>query len=366
VADTDEIVEAVREFFNRAWTPERRVASLKADGADEQLWQQAAEQGWFALTAPEPSGGMGLPPSVLAALSRLFGALLVTGPLLEQMLLPGLLLAAADGDAPAASERLVSALAGETRLALVDAGATIQWARPIGGVTVTDGKINGCVELVRFGSEADALVVIAANGLHADVLVVDPHRAGITVVKRPSADPGASYASVVFDDVVIEAGEVIAGGSAGTALADSIRSWLRVLIACELSGIARHLLNLSVEYVQQREQFGRPVGTFQAIKHLAASTAQRVIQLESFCDAVTTDSKTLTPEAFALAASTLKANAAESARLASEDALQMHGGIGFTYEYELHWYYKRALALRSWFGDERELAVEIGRSRLSA
>ncbi|CAM5699892.1 acyl-CoA dehydrogenase family protein [Streptomyces hirsutus] len=88
--------------------------------------------------------------------------------------------------------------------------------------------------------------------------------------------------------------------------------------------------------------------------------------LESLVEAVAADSATLSPGAFELAALSLKAAAAEVGRSACEDALQIHGGIGFTHEHELHWYYKRALSLRTWYGDEREAATEVGRRLVSA
>ncbi|CAM5579016.1 acyl-CoA dehydrogenase family protein [Streptomyces hirsutus] len=87
--------------------------------------------------------------------------------------------------------------------------------------------------------------------------------------------------------------------------------------------------------------------------------------LESLVEAVAADSATLSPGAFELAALSLKAAAAEVGRSACEDALQIHGGIGFTHEHELHWYYKRALSLRTWYGDEREAATEVGRRLMS-
>lgn len=365
----NELVGPVREFLNRSLSDDRRVAMLEGNGDDPKFLAEAAELGWFALTAPETEDGLGLHPAELAPVFRVFGERLLPGPTLEQMLVPGLLLgslADAGQQADPVRERLRPALAGEARVAVADPGVTRHWQQALGNLRAGSGRLDGALELVRFGSEADELVVVTADDSGALVVLVDRNRAGVTVTPRPSADPGATFAALGCDEVAFTDADVVARGPAADALVTQLQAWQRVLVSCELAGIARRMLDLTVEYVQQREQFGRTIATFQVIRQMAATAAQRVILLENFCDAVAQDAPRLDTAELALAAMTLKANAAESARLVVEDALQMHGGIGFTYEYELHWYYKRALALRTWYGDERELAVEVGRHKLSA
>jgi alkylation response protein AidB-like acyl-CoA dehydrogenase len=367
VADVDnELVGPIREFLDRAFSADRRLAMLEANGDDPKLWEEAAGQGWFALLAPEDEDGLALHPAELVPVFRLFGERLLCGPMLEQMLLPGLLLAAAPGQpTQGARARLLGALTGGTRIAVADPGITAHWQGANGALSVGSGRLTGSLELVRFGAEADDLVVIAGDGAETVVALVTARQDGLTLTQRPSADPGARYARMSVD-VVLEDGDVLARGDAAVRLAGQLRAWTRILIAAELAGIARHSLDLALGYIQERQQFGRAIATFQAVRHMAASAAQRVILLENFCDAVAADSAALPPEGLVTAALTLKTNASEAARAAAEDAVQMHGGIGFTYEYELHWYYKRALALRTWYGDERELAIEIGRRKLAS
>ncbi|MFE9924375.1 acyl-CoA dehydrogenase family protein [Streptomyces sp. NPDC005774] len=361
----DEILQAVKGFLDRDYPGERRLAALRAHGEDPRLLEEAARQGWFGLVAPEAEDGLGLDPARLVPLLRLLGQRLVPGPLMEQMLLPGLLLRTAPGDS--ARSRLASALIGGARVAVLDPGVTLDWRAANGSPVLGSGGLAGSVDLVRFGAVSDLFVVIVdGTDAKATVLVVDRARSGITVTGHESTDPGASYAGVSLDAVAVEQGDIIAQGEDGAALVALLRSWQRVLVAAELAGIARHMLDASVEFAKQREQFGRPIGSFQAIKHIAASAAQRVIMLESFVEAVAADSAALAPKEFALAALTLKAHAAGVGRSVCEDALQIHGGIGFTHEHELHWYYKRALSLRTWYGDEREAATEAGRRMVSA
>lgn len=365
VAD-NEILQAVRTFLDRGWTGERRVTALEGDGQDDRLFSQAADQGWFALTAPESEDGLGLHPSDLVPMFHLFGERLIPGPMLEQMLLPGLLLGSTPG--AAAAEALRGAALGERRVALVDAGATTAWRSTIGSVEVAGDRLTGAVNLVRSGSHADVFVVIAGGTGQgaAHVVIVDAARPGVNVVPHRSGDPASAYARVQFDEVPLEPGDLVATGEPAIELSRHLQSWMRVLISATLAGIGRRMLDLGVDFVKHREQFGRPVGSFQAVKHIAAGVAQRVIMLECFTEAVAEDSRIQDLDTFELASYTLKANASEVARTACEDALQMHGGIGMTYEYELHWWYKHALALRTWYGDERESAIEVGRRKLSA
>jgi alkylation response protein AidB-like acyl-CoA dehydrogenase len=362
----NELVGPIRQFLDRSFGAERRVAMLEANGDDPKLLAEVAELGWFAATAPEEEDGLGMHPSQLAEVFRAFGERLLPGPMLEQMLLPGLLLAAVGPDGGTVADRLRPALTGDRRIAVADPGVTFDWRELNGALRADSGRLAGALEVVRFGAEADEVLLLAEEASGPVVVLVERGRAGLSVRSRPSADPGAAFAGLRCHDVEFTDADVVARGARAAELATTVRAWQRILIACELAGIARHMLDVALEYIQQREQFGRTVATFQVIRQMAATAAQRVILLENFCEAVAYDSSALSTEELALAAMTLKANASETARLVVEDALQMHGGIGFTYEYELHWYYKRALSLRTWYGDERELAIEVGRRRLSA
>ena len=342
---------------------------LEAAGDEPKLWAEVAALGWFGLTAAEEEGGLGMHPSQLASVFRAFGERLLTGPMLEQMLVPGLILAAVSGsgdESAAVTDRVRPTLTGDVRMVVADPGVTYHWQHVNGKLQVTNNRLDGELELVRFGAEADEILVVTQDELGPLVALIDSGRNGLTISARPSADPGAAFAGIRCDGVLIEPSDVVARAEEAAHLSTQIQAWQRVLLACELAGIARRMLDLTLAYIQQREQFGRQIATFQVMRQMAATAAQRVILLENFCEAVAQDAPSLTTKELALAAMTLKATASETARLVVEDALQMHGGIGFTYEYELHWYYKRALSLRTWYGDERELAIEIGRQKLSA
>lgn len=346
----DDLVSSVAAFLDRALPPERHRAILAAGGWDEGLHAELIALGWAELTADPDDGGLGVSLAELGGLAGLVGERLVPGPLVEQLVLPAL---------------LPGALGGARLPVLADPAVTVDWAADAGGLQLCGGILTGVVELVRFGAQADVIVLAADSGPGEPAVVVLPagDRA-LRVDELISADPAARFARVAVAERPMAAGEVVATGAAAVELLARVRAWLRVLTACELAGIARRVLADSVAYAGQREQFGRPVGSFQALKHILATMAQLSLSLDALCEAATADAAGQDAAALELTGLTVKACAAQSARQVCEDGLQVHGGIGFTTEYDLHWYLRRALALRSWYGDERELAGLIGARRL--
>ncbi|NMH95939.1 acyl-CoA dehydrogenase family protein [Pseudonocardia acidicola] len=353
----DDLVTPIREFLDRRLPPERHREALA--GRDPGLLTELRELGWADLSRPEADGGLGVPLAQLRGLAELVGERLVPGPLVEQLVLPACLgLVRGNGRRN-----------GDFRAqALADPGVTLGWRGEIGGFSLTGDRLTGTLELVRHAAQAEALVLVA-EGPGGPVLVALP--AGdpaLTITSLRSDDPAAHYARVTVADRAVAPGEVLATGAGAAALLVRIRAWLRLFTACELAGVARRVLADSVAYAGQREQFGRPIGAFQAVKHLLAGMAQASLSLDALCAAAADDAAEAEArgdlaalEAHGWAA---KAFAARSARAVAEDGLQVHGGIGFTTEYDLHHYLRRALALRSWYGDERELTPLLGARRL--
>jgi alkylation response protein AidB-like acyl-CoA dehydrogenase len=346
----DDLTVSVAAFLDRALPPERHRAILAAGGWDEGLHAELTALGWAELTAAAVDGGLGVSLAQLGGLVGLIGERLVPGPLVEQLVLPAL---------------LPGALAGARLPALADPGVTVHWAAELGGLHLRGRTLAGTVELVRFGAQADVIVLAADTGPGEPAVVVLPAEdPALRIQELISADPGARYARVAVAERQVAPGEVVATGPAAVELLARVRAWLRILTACELAGIARRVLADSVAYAGQREQFGRPVGSFQALKHILATMAQLSLSLDALCEAATADAAEQDVAALELTGLTVKACAAQSARQVCEDGLQVHGGIGFTTECDLHWFLRRALALRSWYGDERELAGLIGARRL--
>ncbi|QJY49372.1 acyl-CoA dehydrogenase family protein [Pseudonocardia broussonetiae] len=340
MAEQHEYATAVDDYLTRAYDGDRRRALLDHGGWDPGLAAEAADLGWYALAVPEDRGGLGASLSDLGAVFEQYGRHLVIGPQLENSLLPALVEGVeADGKGVPA--------------ALVDPGAG-DGSGDLGTVALTGERLTGSVGAVRFAAQADRFVVLAGEA----VCLVDAVAPGVHVEALDSADPATAFARVELDAVVPD--RVLTGDGRVPALS----AWARLLLACELSGLARGALERTVEHVGQREQFGRPIGSFQAVQHIAADMHARSTGLHNLCLAAVADAAGASPAELDLLAWTAKAHAAEAAVAVCEDAIQLHGGMGFTTESDVSWYYRRALALRGWYGDEVELRQRVGAALL--
>lgn len=342
MAEHDDLTSAVDDYLSRHYAGDRCRKLLDGGGWDPGLAAELAELGWYSLAVPEDRGGIGASAADLGRVFLEYGRHLVIGPLLENSVLPALI------------EDLDPDPAG-TPPALVDPGVTHDWASEYGSVSLTGHELTGSVDAVRFAAQAGVLVVVAG----AAICVVDPRAAGVHIESVRSADPGTAFARVELDRVAVDTVIVDDG------LVGRIRAWARFLLACELSGIAQGALERTVAYVGQREQFGRPIGGFQAVQHLAADMTARSTGLRNLCIAALDDAGDASPAQLELLASTAKAHAADTAVRVCEDAIQLHGGMGFTTETDVSWFYRRALALRGWYGDETELRQLIGAALLT-
>jgi acyl-CoA dehydrogenase len=304
---------------------------------------------------PERHGGLGAPLPALGPVFSALGRHLVVGPMLENTLLPAVL-----HEYWASAPGLAAAVGTGVPVALADPGVNDDRAVDVGSVTLRGHRLFGTVEAVRFAGQASLLVVIAATDAGEVVCLVDPAAAGLRISDVDSADPATAFARIALDDVPVDVRTPADGGE----LVARIRSWARLLIACELSGLAEHALDRAVEHIGQREQFGQPIGSFQAVKHIAADMYAQATSLGNLCAAALADAAGASAAELEVLAWTAKAHAAEVAVRVCEDAVQLHGGMGFTTESEVSAYYLRALALRAWYGDAIELRLHIGAALL--
>jgi alkylation response protein AidB-like acyl-CoA dehydrogenase len=284
------------------------------------------------------------------------GRHLFAGPLAEHVIAGAFAASAAEGTA---QHRLTAVLGGEGLLAVVDAAVA---GEPAGPELGNDRLTGGC-ELVRFAGDADELLVVAQRSDGGAVLVIPTARAGVVARARPGLDPATAMARVRFEDVEVDEADIVVAGEDAGELIERIRAGMRIAIACELSGIAEHSLTLAVVYAKERHQFGRPIGSFQALQHILADMARESFGLGRLCrEAVTVTD----PELLAEVGLVTKAHAATAARSVVEGSLQVHGGIAFTIEHQLHRYYKHLLFLEGLYGDRREIYAILGRRLLNA
>ncbi|MFF4079438.1 acyl-CoA dehydrogenase family protein [Streptomyces sp. NPDC001777] len=384
-AEQDEIRRTLRTLLTRHGTPEEvRGAALTADGYDTALWRRLARDlGLPGLALPEEYGGVGCGLAELAVACEETGRALLSSPLIATAALAAPLIAAL-GTAAQRAELLPRIAAGELTAALAVPGAALTaalglTADPTGGTwsgggraggvqaasaatgkTAADGAtarwLYGEVDQVLDGHSADLLLVAAHTGgfprSRTLLFLVRPETAtGLVRTRhttldgtRPSArvelrDTGAELLGA--DDTRDVTGDLAAVGGPAAAL-----------LAAEAVGSAAGALERTVEHVKAREQFGRPIGSFQAVKHRLADLYVQVRAARSAAYYAAWD-----PTAGGLAL----AQALEALRLTAAETVQLHGGIGFTWEHEAHLYFKRAAAAELLLGPVHALRDHAAR-----
>jgi alkylation response protein AidB-like acyl-CoA dehydrogenase len=350
LTDEQQAIKATAKGFLAARYKSERIRELadSETGFDQSEWDEMAELGWAGLALPEEWGGQGLGIVDLAVLFEEMGYALAPSPLFSNTIV-GMALALCGSDDQ--RERYLRPLAaGEKRgvPALWDAGSP---ATP-GGFTLegkADGEdlvLDGEKVLVPDAASADFFVVAAADGRRH---LVDAGADGVTVTPEPSIDLTRRLSSVRLDGV-----RVAAQDSMPAAAADYYPVFFRlcVALAAESTGIAQRTMEMSVEYAKDRKQFDRPIGAYQAVSHRCA---QMLLETENSRSAVygaawAADAE---PESLPLAASIAKAYASDAGWRVPDAAIQVHGGIGFTWEHDLHFFLKRGKANAAMFGDAK-------------
>jgi alkylation response protein AidB-like acyl-CoA dehydrogenase len=317
-------------------------------GWDRDLWAAMVEQGWAGIALAEEDGGLGLGWVEAALLIEAVGAHVAPAPVLGQVLA-----LAALTDAGVASDRVASLLAGDE---VAVAAATHVELTP-----AADGwRASGRTEPVPFAPSA-ALVVVPGRTTDGDEhLVAVPWARG-----RSTAEAAMDRTREVGWVRLDGAGAIDLGG------ADAVQRHLdrgAVLYAAELLGAAQRVLDLSVAYAKDRVQFGRPIGSFQAVKHRCADM---LVDVEGMRSAVWWAAWCLAAEDpdRSVAASTAKAWCSDAGRRVMASGLQVHGGIGFTWEHDLHLFLKRAHLDQVSFGDgsaHRARLATLLRARVEA
>ncbi|MBN9109445.1 MAG: acyl-CoA/acyl-ACP dehydrogenase [Pseudonocardia sp.] len=303
------------------------VEDPAGDGNPAALWKAAAEQGWLAVTVPEEHDGLGLGLIEAQVIARSLGAGVAPGPWRGTVL---------------AAEAIRLAGSPEQQAAWLPKLAS--------GEAVGAFSLRANRTAVEYAAVADVVVLRDGDGL---VLV---ERGGF------STEPVGSYDGTTrLAAVHAEKGEALPGGAAALA---ELTARATVLVASDLAGVAREAITRTVAYDREREQFGVPVGSFQAIKHALADLHVGVTMAEHAvlyaAHAVDTGA-----DGADLAVAVAKAKASDAALAATAAMIQYHGGIGYTWEHEAHLFYKRAKRLVGQYGDadaqrERIATLTIG------
>jgi alkylation response protein AidB-like acyl-CoA dehydrogenase len=349
-----------RKFFGNE-CPSTFVRKMMDDpaGTTPELWQKLAEQGWLGLVYPEAFGGAGLGFVDLTVLMEEMGRVVMPGPYFSTVLLGGLAIFEAGSEAQK-REWL-------TRIASGAARVTLAWTEPnarwdAAGVTLearhAGGRftLSGTKLFVPDAHTADAMVVVArtASGASPEdgvsLFLVPKDARGLAVTLLPTMDQTRKLCEVTLNDVSIPAAALVGEPGKGWAPLGRVLARASVALCAEMCGGAQKVLDMTTEYAKIRIAFGRPIGSYQGVKHRAADMLVDVENAKSITYYAAWAVDENVPEA-PLAASMAKAYVSDAYRKVASAGIQLHGGIGFTWEHDLHLYFKRAKGSEFSFGD---------------
>jgi alkylation response protein AidB-like acyl-CoA dehydrogenase len=352
-AAEEEIARAAQSLIRKSWDV-GKVRSLPDDSTWAQTWQLAANQGWFDVLIDEAKGGLGLGFGAAGAILEETGRELVPGPLAETIIVAGLLgpdgIGPANGQGPKASLALRSSPLGD--------------CQAFSGLDLTGGRLTGVRFLVEFGREATILLASATEQGEPVIVSVAPNQDDHVIARQArSLDAVAPRYELQFRGA--EATAVLCRGDDAVRESARLVQKMQVLTSSRLLGVCESVLEMTRDYSAQRIQFGKAIGSFQALQHMMADMATMVHGARSICYMAQAALDSDLPDAEVWIGAT-KAFLSRTALTVLESALQVHGGIGYTSEHYLHLYYKHALTLRSSWGTDSQLLRTLGAARLSS
>ncbi len=360
--EQEELRKIVRSFLD-AKSPETAVREQMetSNGVDPAVWAQMGEQmGLQGLIIPEEFGGSGFTQIELGVVLEEMGRALLCAPFFSTVVL-GANTLLQSGDKAAMKKYLPGIASGEKTATLASTESSGKWDEK--GITMeakgsgADFKLNGTKMFVIDGHTANLVIVAARTTKGVSLFAVDGDADGLTRTALSTMDQTRKQAKLEFKDV---AGELIGTEGKGWDVLSTVFDLAAVSLAAEQVGGAQKVLDMAVEYAKVRVQFGRPIGSFQAIKH---KCADMLLEVESAKSAAyygmwcASEMNAELPSVASLA----KAYCSEAYFHAAAENIQIHGGIGFTWEHPAHLYFKRAKSSELLFGDptyHRELLAQ--------
>ena len=342
--------QSARDLFTRQ-CPAARVRELMATDTafDPELWAAVADQGWLAIHLPESAGGLELGTVELAVVAEEMGRACFPGPFLGTVW-AATLLAYAGGK----SKRLEPLATGESKgaVALLEPDTGWNPAEVALSARSDSGgfKLSGRKAFVFDATTAD-VIVCAARGEEGLVLVCVPASApGVTITASSGLDATRKLSEIAFENVAVASDDVVAVGKAAEAALARSLDVVALCASADMLGGMQWILEDSVEYAKTRQQFGKTIGSFQAVQHMCADmllwteSSRSAVYFAAWALGAEPDNA---PRAVAIA----KAYASDASREVANRGVQVHGGIGFTWEHDLQLYYKRSKTLEILTGD---------------
>jgi len=349
-----------RKFFENE-CPSAAVRKMMEDpaGTTTELWQKLADQGWLGLIYPEADGGVGLGFVDLTVLMEEMGRVVLPGPYFSTVLLGGLAILEA-GSARQKKEWLSKIASGEAKVTLAWTEPNARWDAQ--GITVSakasagGAVLSGTKLFVHDAHTADAMIVAArtATGRSAEegvsLFLVPRTARGLEVKLLPTMDQTRKLCEVTFNDVAVDAEALVGEPDNGWAPLSRVIDRATVALCAEMCGGAQKVLEMSTEYAKIRVAFGKPIGSYQGVKHTLADMLVDVENAKSityYAAWAVDEGAAEAPLAVAMA----KAYVSDAYRKVAAAGIQIHGGIGFTWEHDMHLYFKRAKGSEFTFGD---------------
>ena len=349
--------ESAIAFAKKSLNP-GRLRRLRNEGRefDREIWAQFAELGWTGLTIAEEAGGFGMGLDAAAAVLESLGQQLMLEPLIAGALFPADVLSRCPAGAlrgrllgDIASGKLIAALALQSGLdPFAPGSATVTASKTSAGET-----LRGQALYVMPGRGADGYIVAVAKEGGQALYWIDATAKGLIVTARQRPD-GGSVADLTFD-VNVGADACLAPPDQGAAIIAASVDIAAILASAELLGMIRGAFGITIDYLKTRKQFDRTIGSFQALQHRAADLyLKQRVAAASLAGALRDLEQTQSAEARMRAASRVKIRCSDVAYQVGREAIQMHGGIGYTDEHDIGFYMKRAIVLGAWLGNSAQ------------
>jgi alkylation response protein AidB-like acyl-CoA dehydrogenase len=333
----------VKRFAEEQCPPSRVRAIMESDTAhDPEVWQGLADLGISGLIVPAEHGGSELELLDLALVAEEFGYAATPGPFLGSAMATVALNHGADAELR--STWLPRIVSGEALATVAFGEADSEWAPARYKARVSNGCLTGTKPLVPYANVADVLVVAAAGEAGPDLFLAERNAPGITISPLKVVDMTRKLQTVTFTETPVKK---LGGGVA--AIQRTLDAGC-VLLAADAYGGAKRCLDMTVQYALQREQFGQVIGAFQGVKHQIANCATELepsLSLYWYAAHAFDHIRDQAERHAAIA----KAHLTDVYDRITRDAIELHGGIGFTWEFDLHLWFRRAIFDRSFLGD---------------
>jgi alkylation response protein AidB-like acyl-CoA dehydrogenase len=357
--------DAVSSFAKRGGLPRSRALRGTKPGIDPAAWAQMAEQGWLGIIIPEQHGGQALGFTEMAVVAEELARMLSPEPVVASSVLTASLLIASGNEALqkallpklAAGESIIGAALAGNVPGLTAAGSMVQ-----AKTSSKSAVLNGTVRHVYPAFSATDFIVAAKTADGIALYHVRADAAGLSIGEELRAD-GTFAGTLTFKDVKLDQAALVAKGDQAEAAIRRATDAATIMTCAELFACMNQALDITLEYMRTRVQFGKPIGSFQALQHRAVDLwIQKELSIGALADAIRTlNDPNASADQVSMAASRAKSRCGDAAHTIGREAVKLHGAIGFTDEYDVGLFLRRAMALNAWLGNPADHRRRFGK-----